>query len=493
MKHPLNVLMVSSECVPFAKTGGLGDVAGALPSFIKKAGHDARIIIPMYSFIDKDRYGITIIFQNIDIRTGSRDFRCNIYGTTTDEEVPVYFIDHEPFFDRENIYHDNNFNDYHDNPIRFMLLSMAAFELCRLLNFRPDIIHANDWHTAILPAWLRRLFNKDPLFDKTASILTIHNIAYQGRYAAYYYDFTGLGPEDFTAEKFECFGAINLLKGGIHFADMVNTVSKGYALETRTKEGGHGLDYALIERGNDYVGILNGVDYSVWNPESDPLIPANYSSTDISGKDLCKRVLQKEFGLIQDPYVPLIGIVGRLVEQKGFNILSECIEEIIINSVVQFALLGSGDRKLETFYGTLPDRFPGRAGSFIGYSDEIAHLIEAGSDFFLMPSLFEPCGLNQIYSLKYGSLPIVRATGGLNDTVENYNQETGEGTGFKFLEPSCRAIYHTVNWALETYHSRKHHLIALRSRAMQQHFSWEESAAEYIELYQRALENKNQR
>ncbi len=491
MEHPLKVLMVSSECVPFAKTGGLADVTGALPAFLRKTGHDARILIPLYSSIDRDKYNITVAFHQVTITQGGQIFNCRIHETIADGDVPVYFLDFEPFFARENIYHDNDFNDYHDNPLRFMLLSGAALELCRLLNFRPDVIHVHDWHTAILPAWLKRVFNNDPFFSRSASVLTIHNIAYQGRYAGYYYGFTGLGEEDFTSDKFECFNAINLLKGGIYFADMVNTVSRGYAAETVTPEGGHGLDPFLKARGDEYAGIINGVDYSQWNPETDPLIPANFTPDDLSGKNMCKSVLQKEFGLKQDPSIPLIGIVGRLVEQKGFYILSECIEDILTDNGVQFAILGSGDKQLEAFFGSLPERFPGRVGSFIGYSDELAHLIEAGSDFFLMPSLYEPCGLNQIYSLKYGTLPIVRATGGLNDTVENYNKETGEGTGFKFNEPSCRAIYHTVNLVLDTYYNRKHHINKLIRSAMQQHFSWEDSAAEYIHLYDRAIEKRN--
>ena len=274
---------------------------------------------------------------------------------------------------------------------------------------------------------------------------------------------------------------------------MVNTVSKGYASETKTSSGGYGLDSFLVKKGDDYVGILNGVDYSEWDPAKDTLIPANYSSSNIKGKSVCKRALQEQSGLKQVAKSPVIGIISRLVELKGFYILSECIEDIINNMDVQFAILGSGDNQLETFYGNLQQRYPGKAASFIGYNNKLAHLIEAGSDFFLMPSLSEPCGLNQIYSLKYGTLPIVRATGGLNDTIENYNQDTGEGTGFKFWEPSGKAIYNTVYWALETYHNRKPHLQKLIRKAMEQNFSWEKSSIEYIKLYQKALENKKNR
>ncbi|MBW6499902.1 MAG: glycogen synthase GlgA [Bacteroidales bacterium] len=493
MAEPLNILMVSSECVPYAKTGGLGDVTGALPGFLRRKGHDARVVVPLYSFIDRKKFNINVTVENVSVQMGSGKITFNICETINSEGVPVYFIDNGQFFKRDNIYHDNDFNDYHDNPLRFTFLSVAALQLCRVLSFKPDIVHANDWHTAILPAFLKRLFRDDPLFVDTASVLTIHNIAYQGRYARYYYDYTGLSENDFIPEKFECFGAVNFLKGGIHFADMVNTVSKGYESETRTMEGGFGLDRFLNEKGEDYIGILNGVDYSQWDPAKDTMIPANYTMDDMKGKAVCKSALQKQLGLEQSGETPLIGIVSRLVEQKGFHILAECIEDILNNMDVQFAILGAGDNRLETFYGDLPGKYPGRVGSFVGYNNDLAHLIEAGSDLFLMPSIYEPCGLNQIYSLKYGTLPVVRATGGLNDTVEDYDQIRGEGTGFKFSEPDCRSIYKTVSLALDTFGNRKDHFNKLVKRAMEQDFSWEESAGEYIKLYARALAKKKHR
>jgi starch synthase len=388
------------------------------------------------------------------------------------------------------MYHDDNFNDYTDNPKRFIFLSEAALQLCHEINFSPDIVHAHDWHTAILPAYLKRLRKDDRLFKNSASVLTIHNIAYQGRYDRYFYFYSGLGEEDFTEDKFECHNAVNLLKGGIHFADMVNTVSRGYARETMTTLGGYGLDGFLINKGDDYVGILNGVDYSEWNPEIDPLIPANYTYDNLDGKVICKNHLRKQMDLEKIQKVPVIGIVTRFVWQKGLYLLAECFESLINDMDVQFAILGSGDKQVESFYKTMHTRYPGKIGLFIGYNNNLAHLIEAGSDFFLMPSIYEPCGLNQIYSLKYGTLPIVRATGGLNDTVENYNQDTGEGTGFKFWEPSSGAIYGTVKWALETYYERKPHLQKLIRTAMVQSFSWEDSAREYMRLYKRALNKK---
>ncbi len=344
----------------------------------------------------------------------------------------------------------------------------------------------NDWHTAVLPAFMKRMYPHDPVFRETATVLTIHNIAYQGRYNRMFYFETGLGWNDFTQDKFEHYGDVNFLKGGIHFSDVVNTVSPGYATETRNIPGGYGLEFFLNRKGDDYTGILNGADYDHWNPETDKLIPANYSKDDLSGKKICKSILQKQLGLRQSDDIPVIGIISRFAEQKGFHIVSECIMDLLKKRSVQFAILGSGDTKLESFFRDLPGQFPGKAGTFIGYDNELAHLIEAGSDFFFMPSLYEPCGLNQIYSLKYGTLPIVRATGGLNDTVENYNEGSGEGTGFKFWEPGCMPAYNTIIWAVETWYNRKNHIEKLIRKAMEQHFSWDDSAKEYIKLYRKA-------
>ncbi len=490
MSGSLRILYVSAECAPFAKVGGLGDVTGSLPRYLKKAGNELIVVIPMYSFIDVCKFNMTVAVENMRVQLGKRILTCNVNKSALNDNVPVYFIDYKPYFGRPGIYNDKEFKDYSDNPERFTFLSAAALSLCRELNFSPDIVHANDWHTAVLPAYLKRLYAGDPLFSNTASLLTIHNLAYQGRYNRYYYEASGLGEEDFTPEKFECFGDVNFLKGGIHFADIVNTVSKGYALETRTEHGGYGLDHYLRIKGEDYVGIINGADYQEWDPATDRLIPENYTEGDMTGKSLCKVRLQSELNLMNSGNTPVIAVISRLVFQKGLYLLTECIEGILNNMDVQFAILGSGDNQLEAYFRNLPEQYPGRVGSFIGYSNELAHLIEAGSDLFLMPSLYEPCGLNQIYSLKYGTVPVVRATGGLDDTIENYDQNRGEGTGFKFVEASSKAIYGTVAWALETYTLRKLHFKKLIKNGMGKNFSWDRSAEEYFHLYERALENK---
>ena len=492
MAKSLKILIASSECAPFAKTGGLGDVVGSLPIFLKNLGHDVRIVIPKYSFIPEDKYSIKPAAEQMNVPMGNAVEQCGIFKTTLNDTVPVYLIEHELYYNRSGIYHDAEFNDYNDNPKRFAFLSKAAIELCRKLKFRPDIIHSNDWQTSVISAYMKKLYKDDLFLNNVASVLTIHNIAYQGRYSRYYYDYIGLPEDDYTPDKFECLGAVNLLKGGIHYADMINTVSRGYAEETRTPEGGYGMDGFLNTRGPDYVGILNGADYSEWDPAIDKHLPANYNVNDLQGKNICKKELQKKLGLKNSLKIPIIGIISRFVEQKGLYILSECIENIVNTMNVQFAILGTGDKQLEEFYGSLQKKHKGNIGCYIGYDNELAHLIEAGSDFFLMPSLYEPCGLNQIYSMKYGTLPIVRATGGLNETVTDYDPDTGEGTGFKFLEPTGDAIYNIVRLALLIYNNRKIHYNKLVQNAMKQHFTWEESAKEYEKLYSKAIKNHRQ-
>jgi starch synthase len=489
MKKKHNVLIVSSECAPYAKTGGLADVAGSLPKALKKRGYDVRVVIPKYSFLDVRKYKIEPFIHNMGVWMGDREEWCTVHKTEMDG-VTLYLIEFNLYFERSGLYHDEDFNDYLDNPRRFAFFSRAALQLCRDIDFSPDIIHTNDWQTALIPAYLKVWHWDDPILGKAASVLTIHNMAYQGIYPKSHYGYIGLGERNFTWDKLECFGSVNFLKGGIVFADIVNTVSPTYAMETKTSDGGYGLAQYLNDRGENYTGILNGVDYAHWDPETDNLIPANYSIENKEGKAFCKKELQKRFLLLENPDIPIVGIVSRFVSQKGLELLAQSIEDIVQSMRVQFVILGSGDKRLEDFFKWLPLRYGGIIGSYIGYNNELAHLIEAGSDFFLMPSLYEPCGLNQIYSLKYGTLPIVRATGGLADTVENYREATGEGTGFVFYEASANAVYYTVGWAVSTYYDRKHHLELLIRNAMAKDFSWDKSVLEYEKLYKKAMENK---
>ena len=490
--EPLKIALIASECVPFAKTGGLADVAGALPAALAALGHEVIVVVPKYQKVDAGKHGLRRHLHQLGVWMGDALEWCAVDVADGAAGVPVYFIENDRYFHRAGLYDDPaSHREYADNPRRFGFFTRAALQLCRDMDFAPDIVHAHDWPTALAPAYLKLWHWDDPVLGKAASVLTIHNIAYQGVYGAESYGYLGLQARNFTPDKFEDHGRVNFLKGGIHFADMVNTVSPTYARETRTPAFAYGMAPQLNDKGANYVGILNGVDYADWNPAVDALIPARFAPEDLSGKAVCKAELQKTFLLEADPDIPVVGVVSRLEkEQKGLDLLAAAVESIARNMRVQFAILGSGDKGLEGVYRNLPARYPGRVGSYIGFDNKLAHLIEAGSDFFVMPSRYEPCGLNQMYSLKYGTLPIVRATGGLNDTVEQYDERTGAGTGFKFDEPSARAIYYTVGWAVSSYYDRRPHIRQMIQNAMAQDFGWEASAREYERLYERAIANK---
>lgn len=478
----MNILIVSSEMTPFAKTGGLADVVGALPAALKAQGHNVWVVVPKYSQINASKCNIQPYHSPMGVWMGDTQEWCSVHRTLL-HEVPVYFIEHSVYFDRDGIYNDRDNRSFEDNPRRFGFLSRAALQLCVDQGFQPDVVHANDWQTALLPAYLKTWDWKGTPLEHSASLLTIHNMAYQGVCPKDHYDYLGLGWEHFHSQAFESLDSINLLKGGIHFADCVNTVSPTYARET-CEDQGHGLEPYLSTKGERYFGILNGVDYSVWNPESDPLLPYNYSTDFPAGKVLCKQAVQRTFGLKQDDNVALLGTVGRLASQKGLNLLADALEGLLNTMHVQVVLLGSGDKHLEHRFGELNARHPGRLGTYFGFSEQLAHLIEAGSDFFLMPSLFEPCGLNQLYSLRYGTLPIVRSVGGLNDTVENYQEDSGLGTGFKFYDFTADALYGTIGWAVSTYYDRPNHIKKMRESAMSRRFTWEMSALHYQKAYQ---------
>ena len=484
------ILIVASEMYPYAKVGGLADIASALPAALKKMGHDVRVVIPRYRSIDLERWNARQTLESMGVWMGDRQEWCSVFELTSEAGVPVYLIEHQLYFDRWGLYHDASMHDYDDNPVRFGFFSRAALQLCKDIGFKPDIVHANDWQTALVPAYLKIWHWDDPILGAAASVITLHNVAYQGIYPLSFYDYLGLGWQNFTEEKFESYKKVNFLKGGIYYADAVTAVSPAFAREIMQPYGGFGLAPYISRRGDDLIGILNGIDYALWDPERDPLIPAHFSVHDLEGKRECKRQLQQTFGLPVDDGVALIGTIGRLVEQKGFHLIAQAIEGILRDMHVQFVILGSGEHYLQDYFWNLPGRYSGRAGSYIGFDDRLAHRIEAGCDFFLMPSLFEPCGLNQMYSQRYGTLPIVHATGGLDDTVQNYNEATGQGTGFKFWQPSPQALHYTVGWAISTYYDRPQHIRRMIETAMRQDFSWEKSARHYEAVYAQAIRNK---
>lgn len=491
MSSSMHIVFIASEGVPYVKTGGLADVVGALPKALKELGHEMRIILPKYSKIDAQKFGLQRFQESMGVWMGNGVQEwCAVDVAYLPEGIPVYFIENWKFFDRDGIYNDSSNRDFNDNPERYAFFTRAALQLCIDQKWQVDIVHSHDWQTALAPAYLKTWFTAEPHLGRTASVFTIHNIQYQGNFPKTRWPYIGLGWENFTSDKYEDHDRINYLKGGIAFADMVNTVSPTYAYETKSTELGMGLNAQLRSKGEAYAGILNGVDYADWNPANDPHLPANYAPDNMAGKAACKRTLQEMFGLEVNPDIPLIGVVSRFADQKGLDLYYAAVHQVMQQMKVQFVILGSGDKTLEGYYMALPGQYPGRVGTFIGYSDPKAHLIEAGSDFFAMTSRFEPCGLNQMYSLKYGTLPIVRATGGLADTVVQYNEHTGDGTGFKYTDNTPEAIANVIGWAVSTYYDRKHHLNAMVERAMQQDFSWLQSAKQYEQLYQQALWRK---
>lgn len=485
-KH--NILFVVSECAPYAKTGGLADVASALPAALAKRGHRVMVVMPYYASIPRELLQTDEKPFSMNVWMGDREEWCLVHTKHIHKNLSFYFIDFQKYFFREGLYHDHEMQDYQDNPLRFAFLSQAALYLCKTKEVRIDIVHAHDWQTSAALIYLKTQHRDCPYLGNAAGVLTIHNIGYQGKYSRDAYAYLGFRDTDFHSDILEDYGGINLLKGGIYYADMVNTVSPSYANETLNPEFSWGMDPFLRKKGDRYIGILNGVDYSEWDPAADNLIPKKYHAKNIAGKKICKRTLQQRFHLYEQEHIPLIGMVSRMAAQKGHYQLMECIEAIVNNMQVQFAILGSGDKKLEHYFASLPEKYSGLIGTCIGYDNTLAHLIEAGSDFFLMPSLYEPCGLNQIYSLRYGTLPIVRATGGLDDTVEQYDEREGDGTGFKYYDATPRAIYDTVGWAVSTYYDRAEHYKFMQKKAMQQNFSWDESAARYEAAYGRARE-----
>ncbi|EKV55950.1 glycogen synthase GlgA [Brachyspira hampsonii] len=486
----IKVMIASSEATPFIKTGGLADVVGALPIYLKKLDVEAFVVLPKYRDINFQDCYLENVLPTMGVWMGNGEEWCSVFKTVKDG-IDFYFIEHHNFFSREGLYHDASFNDYQDNAWRFGFFSRAALQLCKDLQLNVDVVHANDWQTAAISAYIKTWHWND-IIGHAASMLTIHNANYQGIYnAATTYDYLGLGWNNFSPDTFEDHGNINLLKGGIFFSDVVTTVSPTYAREIASPYGGHGMAPYLQNKTTSFFGILNGIDENVWSPEKDKFIPENFSADKMEGKKVCKKELQKRFLLEEDDDVVLIGAIGRFVDQKGYHFIASIIDSLVNNMKVQFCILGTGDKGLESFFGDIPKRYPGRVGSYIGYSNELSHLIEAGCDLFVMPSLFEPCGLNQMYSLRYGTLPIVHATGGLEDTVENYNEETGEGTGFKFYDSNPSALYNTIGWAVSVYYDHRDRFTAMQKRAMKIDNSWEKSAKEYVKAYELAILNKN--
>jgi starch synthase len=483
---PLKVLFVASECAPFAKTGGLADVVGALPKALRALGIDVRVVMPLYAGMPWNDLEILDGLLTVPMWWGGARARVRI-GKLPESEVPIYCLEFNRYFDRPYLYGPPA-EGYPDNLERFTFLSRGSLELCKALGFFPDVIHCNDWQTALIPAFVNTVEWMQPL-HAAATIYSIHNLAYQGVFDGDSLFITGLGREHYNPSELEHFGAMNLTKGALHHSTLLSTVSPTYAREIQTEVFGNGLDGVLAARSSELVGILNGIDVDEWNPAADTHLPAPFDVQRMGGKAACKAALQKEAGLAVRSDVPIFGVIGRLTPQKGFDILAHALERVL-SWDVQIVLLGTGDPDAERFFAAADARRGDRFRAWLRFDNGRAHRIEAGADFFLMPSRFEPCGLNQMYSLRYGTLPIVRATGGLVDTVSNYEEATAGGTGFVFRDLHPAALADTIGWAVSTWFDRPNHIRTMRHRAMTQDFSWPRAALAYQQLYLRAYHKR---
>jgi starch synthase len=467
----MKILMVASEATPFAKTGGLADVLGALPLALSERGEQVAVVLPAYR---ENRYPRLTreAYRNLWIPIGP-GYMVDIQQST-ERGVAYYFVQCPALYDRDGIYGTAT-GDFPDNHLRFAVLSMAAIGVARHL-FRPDIVHLHDWQAGLTPVYIREHFRGDPTFMGVKTLLTIHNLGYQGLFPPEVLPEVSLDPRLLNPDQLEFFGRVNFLKAGIAWSDAVSTVSKGYAREIQTPEYGFGLD-GFLRRHGPITGIVNGVDYNEWSPEHDPALARNYSANDLSGKRACKQALLAEYGLPQDNLDrPLLAIISRFAAQKGFDILADAASRLLQEDL-NLVVLGSGDLPYESMFRALAQTYPQKVGLQVGYDPGLSHRIEAGADMFLMPSRYEPCGLNQIYSLKYGTVPVVRATGGLDDTIE-------DGTGFKFRDYSGDALLDIVRVALRAYQDLDAWTRRMR-RGMEKDFSWNASAGEYVDLYQR--------
>ncbi len=472
----MEILFVSSEVAPWSKTGGLGDVSGALPRALARRGHAVTVVSPRYYTID-----VRAGFQPLHGAVRVRGEATTLWRTRA-AGVAYYFVEHDRYFGSRRALYGDAHGDYADNAERFAYLTRAALATPGALGLRPRIVHGNDWQTGLLPFLLRQDHGQDPALARARSVFTIHNLAYQGVFPKDAVPALGLPWSAFRWDAMEFYDHLSFMKAGLTAADAITTVSPNYAREILTPEGGAQLDGVLRHRARDLTGILNGIDVDEWDPSRDPHLPARYSAAALEGKAECKAALQRELKLPVRPDVPLVGMVGRLAEQKGIDLAAAVLPRLATLDV-QLAVLGSGERRLESVFVRASRDHPRKIAARIGFDEGLAHRIEAGADAFLMPSRFEPCGLNQLYSLRYGTVPVVRAVGGLEDTVEDYDGKD-RGTGFKFMEYHPRALWGALLRALEVYRDRAAWTAMMR-RGMALDFSWDRSAAGYEAVYQR--------
>jgi starch synthase len=477
----MHIAFAASECVPFSKTGGLADVVGALPRALAALGHQVSVYIPRYRQTKLN--DPQTVVRSITIPFDDKYRFCSVVAAGATAGVRFYFVEYPQYFDREALYGSPT-GDYPDNAERFAMFSRAVLEASKILGV-PHVFHCHDWQSALVPVMLRTLYAEDPAFRDVATVFTIHNMGYQGLFPPDTLPLLMLPWDLLTISKMEFFGQVNFLKGALVLSDYVTTVSKKYSQEIQTTEYGFGLEGVLRQRAATVTGILNGVDYDEWSPQTDKFAVAKYSPQDLSGKLQCKHDLLHAFGVTNaDSRVPVIGIVSRFAAQKGFDLIAQIMDRLAREEMIVVAL-GAGDKPYEEMFLRLNKQFPNKIAVKVAYDNAIAHKIEAGADMFLMPSRYEPCGLNQIYSLKYGTVPIVRATGGLDDTIEPWDARTGKGTGFKFTDYTGEALLATIKQALLAYRDPSSWQTLMRN-GMSRDFSWGASAREYGKIYDRA-------
>jgi len=486
MKRSLKICFAASEAVPYAKTGGLADVAAALPARLTELGHDVRLFLPCYRGIGPPKHDVPYVdsIRDVEVRMGPRTYEYAVRKPPRHDSLrSVYLIECPALYDRPTIYTADA-----DEAQRFTLLSRAVIESCQRLDWAPDVFHCNDWHTALIPFLLRTVYAWDALFRKSRSLLTIHNIGYQGDFSSDAVGALGLDPWAHLLDQDDlAAGRMNFLRTGLIYADAISTVSPTYAKEIQTEQYAMGLRDVLRARRDTLVGILNGVDYDQWSPERDPFIPFRFAVDDLEGKRKNKLHLLERLRLDPDPDAPLLGVISRLVHQKGFDLCFDVLPDVLTASDLRLVVLGSGEARVEEFFESLQRGFPARACYHRGYHDELAHVIEAGSDMLLMPSRYEPCGLNQMFGMRYGTLPIVRRTGGLADSVKPVDVSTGQGTGFVFEHFTPGALRWALDLALETWRDRPLWGRLMRN-AMREDFAWEIQARPYEELYRKLLQ-----
>ena len=487
----MNVVYVSSEVLPFAKSGGLADISSVIPKNLNKLGINVTIIMPFYNVVKECNCTIEKTDITFTVTIGDDAKTCCVYKSCLPgTDVPIYFLHNEHYFGRNGLYnYPGTMRNYEDNSERFVFFARSALELMLRLKPCPDIIHCNDWQTGLVPVYLKTIYRNNECFKKTRTIMTIHNLAYQGLFSADCMKYTGLDWGLFHRDYLEFYGMLNFLKAGIIFSDCITTVSETYAEEIQTQEFGERLDGVLRTRSKDIYGILNGIDYSLWNPESDAIIAANYSDKNLSGKHVCKKALQRKLEM-QEKDIPIIAMITRLTDQKGLDLVMNIFNKLL-RLDIQFVLLGSGEPAYQDFFKQYAKIIPAKVSANISFNEPLAHGIEAGADIFLMPSRYEPCGLNQLYSIKYGTVPIVRHTGGLADTIFDVRHEKvykEKANGFSFKEYNADLLYATIIRALDFYKNRSEWTKLMRN-GMKQNWLWEESARKYISLYEKVLRN----